>query len=195
MSPLPDFQSLSLEQKEGIYQYVEEKLKPSLVNRTVNRHHYTFAYEALAYGATGPDLQPRRDISYEVYGEEYWVYHLPVQMLVIAVVCQYQVVVSHSYANFHSIDDLRQVLLDPYRERSDVSGIEPWWKVYQYSSWEGGAPAFLRHIPADDEIEGLYDIYTDRPVAAPAPSDSSTGSLFGNEMGDSSTGSLFDNYE
>ncbi len=46
------------------------------------------------------------------------------------------------------------------------------------SSWEGGAPAILHHIPADDEIEGLYDIYTDRPVASPAPSDSSTESLF-----------------
>jgi hypothetical protein len=38
----------------------------------------------LAYGDTGPDLQPLRDISYEVYGEEYWVHHLPVQTLVIA---------------------------------------------------------------------------------------------------------------
>jgi hypothetical protein len=78
----------------------------------VNWHHYIFAHEALAYEATGPDLQPRRDLSYEVYGEEFWVYHLPVQMLVIATVCQYQVVASHSYANFHSIDDLHQVLLN-----------------------------------------------------------------------------------
>jgi hypothetical protein len=112
MAPLPDFQSLSPEQKEGIYLHVEEKLKPRLVNHTVNWHHSTFAHEALAYGATGPDLQPRRDISYKVHGEEYWVYHLPVQTLVIATVCQYQVVASHSYANFHSIDNLRQVLLD-----------------------------------------------------------------------------------
>jgi hypothetical protein len=78
MAPLPDFQSLSPKQKEGIYPYVEEKLKPLSVNRTVNLHHYTFAHEALAYGASGPDLQPCRDISYKVYGEEYWVYHLPV---------------------------------------------------------------------------------------------------------------------
>jgi hypothetical protein len=113
MAPLPDFQSLSPEQKEGIYLHVEEKLKPHLVNHTVNWHHSTFAHEALAYGATtGPDLQPRRDISYKVHGEEYWVYHLPVQTLVIATVCQYQVVASHSYANFHSIDNLHQVLLN-----------------------------------------------------------------------------------
>jgi hypothetical protein len=38
----------------------------------------------LACRATGPVLQPRRDRSYEVFGEEYWVYHLP------ATVCQYQ---------------------------------------------------------------------------------------------------------
>jgi hypothetical protein len=114
-APLPDFQSLSPKQKEGIYQHIEEKLK-----RTVNWHHYTFAHEALAYGATGPDLQPCRDISYEVYGEECWVYHLPVQTLVIATVCQYQVVASHSYANFHSIDDLHQVLLNWYMEYTKI---------------------------------------------------------------------------
>jgi hypothetical protein len=150
----------------------------------------------LACGATGPDLQPCRDISYEVYREEYWVYYLPVQTLVIATVCQYQVVASYSYANFHSIDDLRQVLLDQYMERrGGISSIKPHLrKLYQDSSWEGGTPAILRHIPVDDEIKGLYDIYTDRPVAAPAPSDSSTESLFGTKTSDSSTGSLLDDY-
>jgi hypothetical protein len=107
MAPLLDFQSLSPKQKEGIYQHVEEELKPGSVNRAVNRRHYTFAHEALACGATGPNLQPRRDRSYKVFGEEYWVYHLPVQMLVIATICQYQVVASQSYTNFHSIDNLR----------------------------------------------------------------------------------------
>jgi hypothetical protein len=186
MAPLPDFQSLSPKQKEGVYQYVEEKLRPFSVR---------FAHRALAYGDTGPDLQPLRDISYEVYREEYWVHHLPVQTLVIAAVCQYQVVTSLSYANFHPIDDLRQVLLDQYMERTGVSGIVPQWKVYQDSSWEGGAPAFLCHIPVDDEIKGLYEIYTNHPIAASVPSDSSTGSLFRNETSDSSTGSLFDKYE
>jgi hypothetical protein len=179
-APLPDFQDLSPEQKEGIYHHIEEELKPSLGNCAVNWRHYTFVYEALAHGATGPNLQPGRDRTYEVFGEEYWVYYLPVQTLVIATVCQYQVVASHSYANFHSIDDLGQVLLDRYMERRGIFSIEPHLqKVYQDSSWEGGAPAILDHIPVDDEIEGLYDIYTDRPVAAPAPSDSSTDSLFG----------------
>jgi hypothetical protein len=123
-------------------------------------------------------------------------YYLPVETLVIATVCQYQVVASHSYTNFHSIDDLCQVLLDQYMERCGISSIKPHLqKVYQDSSWEGGAPAILHHIPADDEIKGLYDIYTNRPVAAPAPSDSSTGSLFDTKTTDSSTGSLLDDYE
>jgi hypothetical protein len=111
-APLPDFQSLSPKQKEGIYHHIEEELKRSSGNCAVNRRHYTFVYKALAHGATGPDLEPRRDRTYKVFGEEYWVYHLPVQMLVIATVCHYQDVASHSYANFHSIDNLRQFLLD-----------------------------------------------------------------------------------
>jgi hypothetical protein len=106
-----DFQNLSPKQKEGIYHHIEEELKHGSGNRVLTRRHDTFVYEALARGATGPNLQPRRDRTYEVFEEEYWVYHLPVQTLVIATVCHYQVVASHSYANFHSIDDLRQVLL------------------------------------------------------------------------------------
>jgi hypothetical protein len=179
-APLPDFQNLSPEQKEGIYHHVEEELKPGSGNHVLTRHHDTFVYEALARGATGPNLQPHRDRTYEVFGGEYWVYHLPVQMLAIATICHYQVVASYSYANFHSIDDLRQVLLDQYVERCGVSSIEPHLrKVYQDSSWEGGALAIFDPIPAEDEIKELYDIYTGRPVATPAPSDSSTESLFG----------------
>jgi hypothetical protein len=80
-------------------------------------------------------------------------------------------------------------------ERRGISSIKPHlWKVYQDSSWEGSAPAILCHIPADDEIEELYNIYTNRPVAAPAPSDSSTGSLFGTKTSNSSKGNLLDNY-
>jgi hypothetical protein len=80
-------------------------------------------------------------------------------------------------------------------ERHGVFSIKPHLrKVYQDSSWEGSAPAILHHIPVDDKIEGLYNIYTNRPVAAPAPSDSYTGSLFGTKPSDSSTGSLLDDY-
>jgi hypothetical protein len=134
----------------------------------------------LARGATGPNLQPYRDRTYEVFREEYWVYQLPVQTLVIATICHYQVVATHSYANFHSIDDLRQVLLDRYVERCGVSSFEPHlWRVNQGSSWEGSSLAIFNPIPPEDKIEGLYDIYTGRPAAAPAPSDSSMDSLFG----------------
>jgi hypothetical protein len=80
-------------------------------------------------------------------------------------------------------------------ERHGISSIEPHLqKVYQDSSWEGSTPAILDQIPADDEIKGLYDIYTDRPVAAPAPSDSSLESLFSTKTSDSSTGSLLDDH-
>jgi hypothetical protein len=83
-------------------------------------------------------------------------------MLVIATVCHYQVAASHSYANFHSIDNLRQVLLDRYVERRGLSSFEPnLRRVNQGSSWEGGSPAIFNTIPLEDEIEGLYEIYTD----------------------------------
>jgi hypothetical protein len=80
-------------------------------------------------------------------------------------------------------------------ERHGISSIEPHLqKVYQDSSWEGSAPAILHQFPADDEIEGLYDIYTDGAVAASVPSESSTESLFGTKTRDSSTGSLLNDY-
>jgi hypothetical protein len=151
-APLPDFQGLSPEQKEGIYHHIEEELEPGLGNHALTRRHDNFVCKALARGATGPNLQPHRDRTYEVFGEEYRVYQLPVQMLVIATVCHYQVVASHSYANFHSIDDLRQVLLDRYMERRGVSSIEPHlWRVNQGSSWEGGSPAIFNPIPPEGD--------------------------------------------
>jgi hypothetical protein len=178
---------LSPKQKERIYKHVEEDLDHVGACR-----RYMFVYEALAYGATGPDLPPFRDRNYEVYGEEYWVHNLPAQTLVIATACQFQVVTSHSYANFHSIDDLCQVLLDRYLERPGIPSIEPHLqRVHQNSSWDSGTPAILHHIPLDNEIKGLYDIYIDRHIAAPAPGDSSTGSPFDEEPNDSSTDSLF----
>jgi hypothetical protein len=168
---------LSHEQKERIYKHIEEDL-----DHVVFFCRYTFVYEALAYRATGPDLPPSRDRNYEVYREEYWVYILPAQTLAIAIICQFQVVASHSYANFHSINDLCQVLLDQCLERPGVPSIEPHLrKIRQNSSWDGSAPAILHHIPLDDEIKRLYDIYINRHIPAPAPSNSSTDSLFGED--------------
>jgi hypothetical protein len=82
------------------------------------RHDY-FVCKALARRATGPNLPPYRDRTYEVFGEEYWVYQLPVQTLVIATVCHYQVVAPIAmptstqltiYAKFYSIDTWRDVV-------------------------------------------------------------------------------------
>jgi hypothetical protein len=72
-APLPDFQGLSPKQKEGIYRHVVEELEPGSGNRVLTRRHDNFVCEALARGATGPNLQPHRDRTYEVFGEEYWV--------------------------------------------------------------------------------------------------------------------------
>jgi hypothetical protein len=92
------------------------------------------------------------------------------------------------YAKFYSIDTWR-----------DVASLALNLTSGKYTKILPGKVAHLqfclRHIPADDKIKGLYDIYTDRPVAAPAPSDSSTGSLFHEEPNDSPTGSLFNDYE
>jgi hypothetical protein len=159
---LSDFQSLSPEQKEEIYHHVEEELKPGSGNRALTQRHDNFVCEALACGATGPNLQPHRDRTYKVFGEEYWVYQLPVQTLVIATVCHYQVVASHSYANFHSIDDLRQVLLNRYVERRRVSSIEPHpRKVYQDSSGKAAHRQFS--IPSQRKTRSR-DCTTSTPV-------------------------------
>jgi hypothetical protein len=65
-------------------------------------------------------------------------------------------------------------------ERRDLSSIEPHLqRVNQSSSWESGSLAIFNTIPLEDEIKELYNIYTGRPAATPAPSDSSTDSLFG----------------
>jgi hypothetical protein len=66
-APLPDFQGLRPKQKEGIYHHIEEELKPGSGNHALTRRHNYFVCEALARGATGPNLQPYRDRTYEVY--------------------------------------------------------------------------------------------------------------------------------
>jgi hypothetical protein len=39
MAPLPDFQNLSPEQKEGIYHHIEEELEPGSGNCALTRRH------------------------------------------------------------------------------------------------------------------------------------------------------------
>ena len=144
----------------------------------------------MAHGITGPELW-----SYTEYhfGHPYSVHRLPAQTFVIATVCKFQVIASQSYANFPSIDQLRQDLLDRYVHRarigdSTVPDIDHFYRtVPQDSSWEGGAPEVLPLFLDDDGIEPLYNYYIARTVAAPEQSDSYTGNL-------SDDTNLFDDY-
>ena len=163
-TPPPDFQSLDQEQKNRAYREIEDKISnhPTPTN---------FALQALAHGITGPELQ---SCTLTRHGRPYVVNRLPVHTFVIATVCKYQVIASQSYANFHSIDQLRQVLLDRYVGRGPVD----FHCRTTTDSWEGGAPAILRRIPDDEVVKELFDIFTKKHVNPPETSDSSIGSLF-----------------
>ena len=162
--PLPDFRNLSQDDQERIYSYIEGKLDSAL--------HYDqarFVYEAISYGRTGPDLASIPDNSYSsLIGRDRYIHRLPVQTFAIATVCKYQVIASQSYSNFHSIDQLRQLLLDRFSQKSDAG--DPWYRHELYleshfrhirRSWEGGEPSHLPIIPDDDDIESLFSSYQD----------------------------------
>ena len=93
LPPNPDFNSLSPEEKDRIYQDLHNQLNSLILRRK------SFAYRALLCGDTGPALESG----------------LAYQEFVIAFVCRFQVILSHSYINFPTIDDLRQILLDRYQ--------------------------------------------------------------------------------
>jgi hypothetical protein len=86
LPPNPDFNSLSLEEKDRIYQDEVDSLVPQIK---------AFAYKALLYGDTGPALESG----------------LAIQKFVIAFVCRFQVILLHGFDNFLTIDDLWQILL------------------------------------------------------------------------------------
>jgi hypothetical protein len=92
LPPNPDFNSLSLEERDRIYQNLHNQVD-SLVPQIK-----AFAYQALSYGDTGPALESG----------------LAIQKFVIAFVCRFQVILLHRFDNFPTIDDLRQILLDQY---------------------------------------------------------------------------------
>jgi hypothetical protein len=75
-APLLDFQSLSPKQKEGIYQHIEEELKPGSVNRAVNWRHYTFAHEALDQTSNPIETEAmkssERNTGYTTYLSKHW---------------------------------------------------------------------------------------------------------------------------
>jgi hypothetical protein len=90
LPPNPDFNSLSPEEKDWIYQDLHNQIN------SLNLWHISFAHSSLSCGDTGPALESG----------------LANQEFVIAFVCRFQVILSHGYINFPMIDDLRQRLLD-----------------------------------------------------------------------------------
>jgi hypothetical protein len=144
LPPNPDFNSLSLEEKDRIYQDLHNQIDNLIPQRK------SFAYKALSWGDTGPALESG----------------LAIQKFVIAFICRFQVILLHGFNNFPTIDDLRQILLDQYKR----IGLEPGYldalrpdhqyrTVKEGSSWEGGGPIKLPYIPLDSTITNNYTQY------------------------------------
>ena len=168
-APIENFQNLSEEHKEGIYRYIEKAIERA----GCRGRSWWFPHQAIARGDTGPNLPSERE---HVFGHPYWVHRLPAQRFVIEIVCTFQVIASQSYANFPSIDQLRQILLDRYGHRTDRYGQRAFALT---PSWEDGESATLSIIQPDDTIAELYFIYRHGYLDGPpnAPYDSSD-SLF-----------------
>jgi hypothetical protein len=148
----------------------------------VDHRRISFAHIALLCGNTGPALESG----------------LANQEFVIAFVCRFQVILSHSYINFPTIDDLRQILLDQYLRiglegDSRVLGPpdHPFRTVREGSSWEGGGLIQLPLIPQDSTIANNYRQFRDsegiemdsmrnppRPVKRPRLGSFTSDSLF-----------------
>jgi hypothetical protein len=144
LPPNPDFNSLSPEEKDRIYLNLHDQL----INLVPQRKSY--AYKALAWGDPGPALESG----------------LAKHKFVIAFVCRFQVILSHGFNNFPTIDELRQILLDQYEriglERGYTETLrpdQPYRTVREGSSWEGGGPIQLPYIPLDSTIADNYTRY------------------------------------
>jgi hypothetical protein len=144
LPPNPDFNSLSPEEKDRIYQDLHWKID------SLNLWQISFAHRAISCGDTGSDRELGLDD----------------RQFVIAFVCRFQVILLHGFNNFPTIDNLRQILLDRYER----IGLEPGYQEtlrpdYQYqtvkegSSWEGGGPIQLPYIPLDSTIADNYMWY------------------------------------
>ena len=119
LPPNPDFNSLSPEEKDWVYQDLHNQID------SLNLWRISFAHRALSLGDTGPALE--RGLAYQEF--------------VIAFVCRFQVILSHGYINFPTIDDVRQILLDRYLRIGLESGDRVpllLRTVKEGSSWEGG---------------------------------------------------------
>jgi hypothetical protein len=90
LTPNPNFNSLSPEEKDWIYRDLHNQIN------SLNLWRISFAHRALSRGDTGPALE--RGLAYQEF--------------VIAFVCRFQVILSHGYINSPKIDNLRQILLN-----------------------------------------------------------------------------------
>jgi hypothetical protein len=142
--PNPDFNSLSPDEKDRIYQDLHNQIDDLVPQRK------SFAYRALSWGDTGPALESG----------------LAILKFVIAFVCRFQVILLHGFNNFLMIDDLRQILLDWYEriglEHGYQDTLRPdhqYQTVKEGSSLEGSGPIQLPYIPLDSTIANNYRRY------------------------------------
>ena len=150
--PNPDFNSLSPEEKNWIYEDIHCRfcrVSQGVIHRG---REIFFIHTALSFGDTGPALHSG----------------LANQKVIIAFVCRFQVILLHGYLNFPTIDDLRQILLDRYKRiglerfsRFPGPSLEDYQTVREGSSWEGGGPIHLPLIPQDSAIANNYRQYRD----------------------------------
>jgi hypothetical protein len=146
LPPNPDFNSLNPEEKDRIYQDLHYQID------SLNLRRIFIAHRALSCGDTGSAQESGLDD----------------KQFVIAFVCRFQVVLSHGFNNFPTIDDLRQILLNRYlRIGLEGGGRDPLTPDHQYqtveegSSWEGSGPIRLPYIPLDSTIANNYRPYRD----------------------------------
>jgi hypothetical protein len=90
LPPKPDFNSLSPEEKDRIYQDLNWKID------SLNLRQISFAHRAISCGDTGSD----QELGLDDRG------------FVIAFICRFQVILLHRFNNFLAIDNLWQILLD-----------------------------------------------------------------------------------
>jgi hypothetical protein len=99
----PDFNSLSLEEKDRIYQELH------WIIDSLDLQQISIANRAISFGITGSDRElGLNDLQF-----------------VIAFVCRFQVILLHGFDNFPAIDNLRQILLDQYERISFEPGSNP----------------------------------------------------------------------
>jgi hypothetical protein len=117
--PNPDFNSLSPEEKDRIYQDLHWKID------SLDLQQISFAHRAISCGDTGSDHElGLSDLHF-----------------VIAFVCRFQVILSHGFNNFPariSFEPGYQPTLRPDHQYQTVK---------EGSSWEGGRPIQLPYIP------------------------------------------------